>query len=36
MKASPKNRSKTNRKKAARLKKHSKARLRVSRGGQKF
>ena len=36
MKASPKNRAKTSRRKAARLKKHRKARLRASSGQQKF
>lgn len=36
MKVSSKNRSKGNRKKAALAKKHSKARLRASRGQQKF
>ena len=36
MKASPKNRTKANRRKAARLKKHRKARLRMSSGQQKF
>jgi hypothetical protein len=36
MKASPKNRSKSRRRKAALAKKHSKARLRVSKGEQKF
>jgi hypothetical protein len=36
MKASPKNRSKSRRRRAALKKKHSKARLRVSSGHQKF
>ncbi len=36
MKTSPKNRSKSRRKKAALAKKHSKARIRASRGEQKF
>ena len=36
MKATTKNRSKSRRKKAALAKKHSKARLRASRGEQKF
>lgn len=36
MKANSKNRAKTNRRKAALAKKHRKARLRASRGEQKF
>lgn len=36
MKASPKSRAKASRRKAALAKKHRKARLRISRGHQKF
>jgi hypothetical protein len=36
MKASPKNRSKSRRRRAALKRKHTKARLRVSSGHQKF